>query len=81
MSGPSAESSPTWWELLNCPGTSFHDLWVLVASAAWEEAVQRIKTSSLSSVMHVQSKFAVLGKKKKKKACGPHLLAGKAVHE
>lgn len=46
MGGSPAESSPTRWEGLSCPETSFHDLWALLASAGWAEAVQRNKTSS-----------------------------------
>lgn len=82
MGGPPAESSPTWWELLSCPETSFNDLWALLASAGWEEAVQRNKISSLSSVMLVQSKFAGLHTHThKKKHVGPNLLTGRATHK
>lgn len=75
MGGPSAQNSPSRWEL-SCPETSFHDLWALLASADWEEAVQRNKTSSLGSVKFVKFKFAT-----KKPQNRPHLLTGRAMHK
>lgn len=74
MDGSPAESSPTWWELLSCPETSFSDLWALLASAGWEEAVQRKIKKQFEFCHACTVQICRATNTHKKKYVGPNLL-------